>query len=120
VKGTSGEMSLPESQARFDLYGTGVYGIGVPLASNYRGLGQDQYNRILTWAAYAVMGNQAGAMNAIAAVATHNVAAARRELRGTAVWAAYVGGYGWGNLNLKVTAAQSMSTLLPTFTRGRA
>lgn len=119
VKGNPGEMSLSLTQARFDLYGTGVYGIGVPLASSYRGLGQSQYNRVLTWAAYATMGNQTNAMNAIAAVATRNVAAARRELRATAIWAAYVGGYGWGNLNLNVTAAQTLSTLLPHFTRGR-
>ncbi|HEX3899675.1 MAG TPA: hypothetical protein VHW74_10930 [Mycobacteriales bacterium] len=119
VNGGAGEMSLPLTQARFDLYGTGVYGIGVPLASSYRGLGQAQYNRVLTWAAYATMGNQANAMNAITAVATRNVAAARRELRATAIWAAYVGGYGWGNLNLSVTASQSLATLLPKFTRHR-
>jgi hypothetical protein len=118
VNGSAGEMSLPLTQARFDLYGTGVYGIGVPLASSYRGLGQAQYNRVLTWAAYATMGNQANAMNAITAVATRDVAVARRELRATAIWAAYVGGYGWGNLNLNVTAAQSLAALLPKFTRG--
>jgi hypothetical protein len=119
VKGSSGEMSLSLTQARFDLYGTGVYGIGVPLASSYRGLGQTQYNRVLTWATYATMGNQANAMNALTAVATRNVAIARRELRATAIWAAYVGGYGWGNLNLNVTAAQTLSALLPKFTRSR-
>jgi hypothetical protein len=44
------------------------------------------------------------------------VALARSELRSTLAWAAYVGGYGWGNLNLAVTGAQSMASLLPAFT----
>lgn len=117
VNGKLGELPLGVSQLRFGLYGNVVYGIGFPLASNYRGFDQDQYDRVLTWASYAVMGNQANAMNAISSYAGKNVPAARSELRSTLVWGSYVGAYAWGHLNLAVTSAQSMTTLLPAFTR---
>ncbi|HVW44077.1 MAG TPA: hypothetical protein VHC18_22275 [Amycolatopsis sp.] len=117
VNGRLGELPLPLAQQRFTLYGSLVYGIGLPAASNYRGFNQDQYDRVLTWASYAVMGNQANAMNAISAYSTKNVTAARAELRSTLVWASYVGAYGWGHLNPQITSDQPMSTLLPKFTR---
>jgi hypothetical protein len=120
VQGNLGELPLLLSQTRFSLYGQFVYGVGVPAASNYRGFDQEQYDRVLTWATYAVMGNQANAMNALSSYARQDVAAARTELRSTLVWAAYVGSYGWGNLNPAVTAAQPMSSLLPSFTRACA
>jgi hypothetical protein len=115
VDGNLFELPLLLSQNRFSLYGHLVYGVGILAASNYRGFNQEQYDRVLTWATYAVMGNQANAMNAISAYAEQNVPAARRELQATSVWAAYVGAYAWGHLNLAVTAAQSMETLLPSF-----
>jgi hypothetical protein len=118
VNGEPGQPTLQQEQARFELYGTGVYGIGVPGASSYRNFNQEQYDLVLTWASYAVMSNQANALDAIAAYATQDVPAARTELRATAVWAAYVGAYAWGNLNPAVTALQPMSTLLPSFTFG--
>ncbi|HVV08213.1 hypothetical protein [Amycolatopsis sp.] len=117
VDGKFGEMPLQLAQQRFNLYGVVVYGIGLPAASNYRGFSQDEYDRVLTWAAYAVMGNQANSMNGLSAYAGQDVPAARNQLRATLVWAAYVGAYGWGHLNPAVTAAQPMSTLLPVFTR---
>jgi hypothetical protein len=117
VNGRLGEVPLPLAQLRFSLYGEAVYGVGVPGASSYRGFSQDQYDRVLTWATYAVMGNQANSMNALSAYATQDVPAARSQLRATLLWGAYVGGYGWGHLNPEVTSTQPMSTLLPTFTR---
>jgi hypothetical protein len=118
VNGGSGQDTLNQEQFRFQLYGSVVYGVGIPGATSYRNFNQDQYDRVLTWASYAVMSNQANALDAIAAYATQDARAARAELRATAVWAAYVGGYAWGNLNLAVTAAQPLSTLLPAFTFG--
>jgi hypothetical protein len=120
VNGKLGELPLPLAQQRFSLYGHAVYGVGVPAASNYRGFSQDQYDRVLTWATYAVMGNQANSMNALSAYAGQDVPAARSQVRATLLWAAYVGGYGWGHLNPAVTNAQPMSTLLPTFEHGCA
>jgi len=117
VNGNLGELPLLLSQTRFSLYGHLVYGAGIPAASNYRGFNQEQYDRVLTWATYAVMGNQANAMNAISAFAEQDVPGARRELQSTLVWAAYVGAYAWGHLNLAITAAQPMETLLPAFER---
>lgn len=117
VNGSLFEPPLLVAQDRFSVYGDLVYGVGLPAASNYRGFDQEQYDRVLTWAAYAVMGNQANAMNALSAYATQDATAARAELRATIVWAAYVGSYGWGHLNLAVTDARSMDTLLPAFAR---
>ncbi|MFJ8816430.1 hypothetical protein [Amycolatopsis thermoflava] len=120
VGGKFGEVPLQLAQQRFTLYGNVVYGVGLPGASNYRGFDQEQYDRVLTWATYAVMGNQANSMNALSAYAGQNAPAARSQIRSTLLWAAYVGGYAWGHLNLAVTAAQPMSALLPTFTRDSA
>jgi hypothetical protein len=118
VNGKPGQPTLQQEQLRFQVYGNAVYGIGIPGASSYRNFNQDQYDRVLTWASYAVMSNQANALDAIAAYASQNVTAARSQLRATVVWAAYVGAYAWGNLNSHVTAAQPMSTLLPSFIVG--
>jgi len=117
VDGKLGEVPLQLAQQRFNLYGVAVYGVGLPAASNYRGFSQPQYDRVLTWASYAVMGNQSNSMNALSAYAVRDVPAARNQIRATSLWAAYVGSYGWGHLNPAVTAAQPMSTLLPAFTR---
>jgi hypothetical protein len=118
VRGQLLETPLLLSQQRFSLYGDVVYGLGVPAASNYRGFDQDQYDRVLTWASYAVMFNQATAMRALAAWSTDDVSQGRAELRSTLTWAAYVGGYSWGHLNPLIQGPGNMAKILPTFVHG--
>lgn len=116
VRGKGLEMPLQLSQGKFDLLGSAVYAIGVPTATSYRFFDQEQYDRVLTWATYAIMFNQATSMRALTAYATRDVALARGELRATLVWATYVGGYVWGHLNPAIDGRTPMADLLPTFT----
>jgi hypothetical protein len=117
VNGRAGETSLLQVQRRYDTYGNAVYGIGIPGASNYRGFPQGQYDRVLSWATWAVMSNQAASMQALASYASRDAALGRVELRETLGWSTYAGAYIWGHLNPEINGSQSMREVLPSFGR---
>lgn len=117
VDGRSGEPTLVEEQRKFYDGGHSNYTLGPPGVTNYRGFPQDQYDRVLTWAAYAVMFNQAASTHALTSWALSDPGSSRSVLRETSGWAAYAAAYIWGHFNPAYDGTKSMEEVLPVFTR---
>jgi hypothetical protein len=116
ITGASGEESLLTYQQRYDATGTLLYENGVPggFGTVYRNWDQPQYDRLLTWAAYAVMYNKSNALNAMTAVATGDGALARRQINGSIVWWVYTLTYIAAIFDPR-SDTKTMSESLPTF-----
>ncbi|MFF3573991.1 hypothetical protein ACFYXQ_40210 [Nocardia jiangxiensis] len=120
IRGAPGTEPLIATQQRFTAAGTAIYRTGVPgTVSIYRGWNQDQYDRLLTWASYAVMYNKADSLNALTAVATSDARLARQEITAALLW--------WGYCLTYIAAifdphsdTQSMDSSLPHFTTAAA
>lgn len=93
VEGGRGESSLLVHQRRWHRFATMLYARGIPGGTRYRGLGQEQYDRLITWASYSVMIPQAAAFNGLAAHATRDAELARRQTRARSIWWALVTTY---------------------------
>lgn len=91
IDGAPGEEPLLAYQQRYHLAATALYATGVPggFGTVYRGWNQPQYDRLLTWASYAVMVNKTNTLNAITAVATRDPVRARQQINGSMLWWVY-------------------------------
>jgi hypothetical protein len=91
ITGAPGEEPLLAYQQRYTSAATALYEKGVPggFGTVYRGWDQPQYDRLLTWASYAVMINKTNALNALTAVATRDPALARQQINGSMLWWVY-------------------------------
>jgi hypothetical protein len=116
ITGAEGEESLLTYQQRYVAAGTLLYENGVPggFGTVYRNWDQPQYDRLLTWAAYAVMYNKSNALNAMTAVATGDGALARRQIHGSMVWWVYTLTYIAAIFDPR-SDTKTMSESLPTF-----
>jgi hypothetical protein len=91
VQGRRGEARLLKHQERWFRVGRFLYSRGIPGGTRYRGFEQqEQYDRLISWAAYAIMIPQANALNALTAFATRDAELARRQCRARAIWWALV------------------------------
>jgi hypothetical protein len=115
INGRLGEEPLVAQQLRYYLHATALYSVGVPTATSYRGFGPEQYDRVLAWAAYAVMVNQANSFNALAAYAAQDADRGRRQARANALWGTYLFMYLQGVLDHRHDGA-TIEAALPTFT----
>jgi hypothetical protein len=93
VNGKRGQSSLLAHQRRWNRFATALYARGIPGGTVYRGVDQQQYDRLLTWASYSCMIPQAAAFNALVAHATQDADLARRQTRARALWWALVTTY---------------------------
>lgn len=95
VRGRPEQEPLLATQQRFTAAGDAIYRNGVVpgTVSIYRGWDQEQYDRLLAWAAYAVMYSKADSLNALTAVATDNATLARQEIRASLLWWIYTTTY---------------------------
>ncbi|WP_189094337.1 hypothetical protein [Nocardia jinanensis] len=91
VRGRAGQEPLLATQQRFTAAGDAIYRNGVipGTVTIYRGWDQEQYDRLLAWASYAVMYNKADSLNALTAVATNDAPLARQEIRAALLWWIY-------------------------------
>jgi hypothetical protein len=109
------EEPLVAQQLRYYLHATALYSVGVPSGTAYRDFGPEQYDRVLAWAAYAVMTNQANSFNALTAYAMQDVDRGRRHARANALWGTYLFMYLQGVLDDRHHGEQ-LEVALPTFT----
>ncbi|WP_109524563.1 hypothetical protein [Nocardia aurea] len=95
VQGRPGQEPLLAIQQSFGAAGDAIYrnGIGYGTPTVYRGWNQEQYNRVLAWASYAVMYSKANSLNALTAVATNDASLARQEVRTSFLWWIYTTTY---------------------------
>jgi hypothetical protein len=93
VQGRRSEAPLLKHQQRWYRVAKFLYSRGIPGGTRYRGFEQEQYDRLLSWAAYAVMIPQTNALNALTAFATRDADLARRQTRARAMWWALVTTY---------------------------
>ena len=93
VQGRRGEAPLLKHQQRWYRVARFLYSRGIPGTTRYRGVEQEQYDRLISWAAYAVMIPQTNALNALTAFATRDAELARRQCRARAIWWALVTTY---------------------------
>jgi hypothetical protein len=109
------EEPLVAQQLRYYLHAAALYSVGVPGGTRYAGFGPEQYDRLLAWAAYAVMANQSNSFNALAAYATQDVDRGRRHARANAVWGTYLFMYLQGVLDNR-HQGKTLEQALPLFT----
>ncbi|UPW08581.1 hypothetical protein M1C59_21465 [Gordonia terrae] len=91
IRGGPGAEPLIATQQRFTAAGTTIYrnGVAPGTVTNYRGWNQEQYVRLLAWAAYAVMYNKTNSLNALVAAATGDGSLARQEITAATLWWGY-------------------------------
>jgi hypothetical protein len=96
IDGRLGEEPLVVHQLRYHAEATALYSVGIPGGTKYSGYGGPRYDRLLAWAAYAAMTNQANAYNALSAYSRSDVELGRRHARGNAFFNAYLYVYDLG------------------------
>ncbi|GGL12350.1 hypothetical protein [Nocardia jinanensis] len=119
VRGRPGQEPLLATQQRFTAAGDAIYRNGVipGTVTIYRGWDQEQYDRLLAWASYAVMYNKADSLNALTAVATNDATLARQEIRAALLWWIYSTTYVATIFDPRNDAKQ-LSDCLPRFRTG--
>lgn len=90
IDGRSGEPTLLARQQSWDTVAAGLYRVGIPRATVYRGFDQQQYDRLLAWTSYSVMMNVTNGYNALSAYATRDARLARQQITTSTLWWGFI------------------------------
>ncbi|MGB7114478.1 MAG: hypothetical protein WBD77_28810 [Mycobacterium sp.] len=93
INGRPGEQALLWRQQNWDTVAAGLYRVGIPGGTVYRGFDQPQYDRLLAWTSYSVMHNVANGYNALSAYATGNPDLARQQIISRTLWWGFIYSY---------------------------
>jgi len=93
ITGRPGEQALLWRQQNWDTIAAGLYRVGIPGGTVYRGFDQPQYDRLLAWTSYSVMHNVANGYNALSAYATGNAELARQQVISRTLWWGFLYSY---------------------------
>jgi len=114
IDGRSGEPTLLARQQSWDTLAAGLYRVGIPRATVYRGFDQQQYDRLLAWTSYSVMMNVANGYNALSAYATQDARLARQQITASTLWWGFILTYVIGCMDDR-TDSIPLSDSLPRF-----
>ena len=99
----------------WDTVAAGLYRVGIPGGTVYRGFDQSQYDRLLAWTSYSVMHNVANGYNALSAYATGNAELARQQITARTLWWGFIYSYLLGASDRRHDGV-GLSRSLPRFT----
>ena len=114
IDGRPGEPTLIARQQNWDTLAAGMYRVGIPGGTVYRGFDQPQYDRLLAWTSYSVMMNVANGYNALAAYATRDARLARQQITASTLWWGFILTYVIGCMDAR-TDSMPLSDSLPRF-----
>jgi hypothetical protein len=115
IDGRPGEHALLWRQQNWDTVAAGLYRVGIPGGTVYRGFDQSQYDRLLAWTSYSVMHNVANGYNALSAYATGNAELARQQITARTLWWGFIYSYLLGASDRRHDGV-GLSASLPRFT----